>query len=179
MTDEPRIEPRAAVPYVAVGRTGAGLDAFRAAVDSGFPQLFGWLAARGAEAAGPPFIRYLVFEPDGPFRIELAVPVPAGAGADGAIRTGELPAGRYVAYVHAGAYRATTPDWRGRDLAAAHAAVLAWGQRAGVAWDIRETAEGTLWGARVERYLVGPPREPDPARWRTELLILTADGTGA
>lgn len=177
MTAPPRVERRDAVPYVAIVRRGAGVEAFRAAVDSAFPQLFGWLADQSAEAAGPPFIRYLAFDPEGPFAIEVGAPVAPGMPADGEVRAGALPAGRYVAYLHVGAYRATTPQWRGRDLAAAHETVLSWAQRHAITWDVRETAEGTVWGARVERYLVGPPAEPDPARWQTELLFLTADGT--
>lgn len=52
MTHEPRLQRRAALPYVAVPChvTEQGVAA---AVDTAFPELFRWLAERGVEPAGP------------------------------------------------------------------------------------------------------------------------------
>ena len=64
MDDKPRVEQRAAVPYVAIP-CHVSEDGVAAAVDSAFPELFRWLGDRGIEPLGPPFIRSLEIDPSG------------------------------------------------------------------------------------------------------------------
>lgn len=173
-TEQPRVEERPAQPYVAIHAEGDA-ERFAATVDAAFPELFGWLAARGIAPAGPPFIHYAVFEPGGRFAVDVAAPVQEGVHGDERVSAGTLPAGRWVVHVHRGAYRATTPAWEGRDLEAAHALVLAWAEREGIAWAGAPASPGFAFAARVERYLAGPPIVSDPAEWETELAFLTAD----
>lgn len=47
MSDQPRIVARAAQPYVAVTER-VTLDQFPGAIDRGFAEVFGWLAAHDA-----------------------------------------------------------------------------------------------------------------------------------
>jgi hypothetical protein len=54
------------------------------------------------------------------------------------------------------------------------AALLEWGKQTGAKWQMTEQQNVTQWGARVERYDVGPPAESDPIRWRTDIAILLA-----
>ena len=158
---DPLIEQRAARPLLAIAAEG-DVAQFADAVDAAFPELFRRLAAHGVEPAGPPLIVYHRFEPGGRFAIDVAAPVAAGtAVADDRLRADALPAGRYVTHLHRGAYRATTPRWEGRDLAAAHARVLAWAESAGLRL-----------GRCAEQYLAGPPTVADPADWLTELVFL-------
>src|SRR5215467_12153542 len=76
MSNVPQIQERAEQHYAAipVTVTMAGLSS---AVDSAFPELFGWLAGQGIAPAGPPLIRYLVIDMAGTLQIELGVPVAA------------------------------------------------------------------------------------------------------
>lgn len=171
MPDLPRVVQRGAQPYVAIRRRGAA-GGFAAAVDGGFPELFGWLAEQGVEPTGPPFVRYVVFDPAGAFEIDLGVTVADEVGGDARMRVDSLPAGDYLTYVHRGAHRATTAAWRGRDLAAAHAAVAAHAAREGIEFDGWPTDRGRALRASIERYLVGPPAAADPATWETELAVL-------
>ena len=69
------------------------MDGLSGAVDSGFPELFGWLASNGIAPSGPPFIRYLVIDMAGELQIELGVPVGAPVTGSGRIQPGVLPAG--------------------------------------------------------------------------------------
>jgi effector-binding domain-containing protein len=164
---EPRIEQRTPLHYLAIAAQPNDEGEFRAAADSAFPELFGWLGQRSIEPAGPPLIRYLSFEPTtGGGEIEIAVEVgeDAAHAADGRVRAGVVPAGRYATVVHAGAYTHETEP----DLSDAHAALVSWAQRNGI-----ELPSGS--GGFLERYLIGPDSEPDHSRWRTELIYPADD----
>jgi len=53
--------------------------------------------------------------------------------------------------------------------------LLAWGKATGVTWQGRDRWGVTTWRWRIENYLTGPPDEPDPQIWRTEIAILLAE----
>jgi hypothetical protein len=55
------------------------------------------------------------------------------------------------------------------------AALLEWGKRTQAKWHMTERDKITRWTARLESYEVGPPAEPNPSNWRTEIAILLAD----
>ena len=74
------------------------------------------------------------------------------------VQAGELPAGRWATFVHVGPYRSETEP----DLAAGRATLEAWAD-----------AQGLTRGDYVEHYVKGPVKEPDHARWETELASLT------
>ena len=95
MTQQPQIQPRAAQPYAGIPAT-VTMDTISTAVDSAFPELFGWLASQGIAPAGPPFIRYLVIDMAGDLQIEVGVPVSAPVAGAGRIKPGVLPAGSYA-----------------------------------------------------------------------------------
>jgi hypothetical protein len=167
---EPRIEDRPEQPYVAVHREVT--DGIPAAVDSAFPELFGWLGAHGVAPAGPPFLRVTEVDPDGtPLELECAAPVADDAVATAPVRRGVLPAGRYVTLVHVGPYRSETA----RDLGAAREDLEAWIAGQGIV-TARPSARGSSPACAVDRLEVGPDSEPDPSRWRTALELLIVDG---
>jgi effector-binding domain-containing protein len=170
-TNEPQIDQRGAQPYVAI-RARVNTEAeFRRAADTGFPELFGWLRARGVEPAGPLFIRYRAVDGDGqPREVDLAVPVADEVPGDGRVAADVLPSGRWLTLRHVGPYRSTTTP----DLGAARTTLRAWADEQGVALDIRETDGGTALGGCIEHYLIGPHEEPDHSKWETELAYLTA-----
>jgi effector-binding domain-containing protein len=164
MTHQPQIQARAAQPYVAIPAT-VTMTTFGTAVDSGFPELFGWLASQGIAPGGPPFIRYLVIDMDGDLQIELGVPVSAPVTGSGRVQAGVLPAGSYAVLRHTGPYDG---------LMASNGALQEWAAGQGVRFDTRDTAQGSAWGGRVEFYLTDPSQEPDPAKWETDVAYLTS-----
>lgn len=164
MTQPPQIQARAAQPYAGLPAT-VTMDTISTAVDSGFPELFGWLGSNGVAPAGPPFIRFLVIDMAGELQIELGVPVSAAVAGSGRIQPGVLPAGRYAVLRHTGPYDG---------LVASHAALQQWAAEHGVQFDTHDTARGSAWGGRVEHYLTDPSQEPDPAKWETDVAYLTA-----
>ncbi len=159
---EPHIEDRPAESYLAISET-VTMQTLAAAIDRGFPELFGWLAACGLAPGGAPFIRYLRIDMDAELDIELAVPMEGDVATDDRVRAGELPAGRYVVMLHVGSYDG---------LIDANAALQDWAEEHAVRW---RKEHGSTWGGRVERYLTDPSAEPDPSRWETELAYLIDD----
>lgn len=158
---QPQITQRPAQSYVAIPVT-VRMPNFAAAIDTGFPELFAWLAEHSLAPTGPPFIRYLRVDMDGELAVELAAPVDGATPADGRVRGGELPAGRYVTLLHTGPYDG---------LLQANAAVQQWANDRGLGWAM----DGSTWRGRVEHYLTNPADQPDSSQWRTEVAYLLAD----
>ena len=132
------LSPQPAVVEVTV-TDAAGIPA---AVDSGFPRLFGRLADLGVEPAGPPYIRYL--RTGAAMELELGIPVGPDAG-----QSSGLPGGRVAVLRHVGPFSG---------LRDACEALQAW---AG------ERAAGPFW----ESYVTNPREEPDSSKWITEIFL--------
>lgn len=163
MSDEPTLQVRAEQPYVGVRETVTMATIARVADRIG--QTIGWLAARGVEPAGAPFLRYHRFDGD-EMDLEAGVPVLQATETEGDLRTGTLPAGRYATVGHHG-----HPE----GLRAATAALLAWAEGQGLRFDRSTGADGEHWGCRLEVYLSDPREKPDPADWDTDLMFRLAD----
>jgi effector-binding domain-containing protein len=106
----------------------------------------------GAHFAGPPFARYRALDAEfSAFEIEAGAPVIALVPCSGEVEPSELPAGPAAATWHVGAYEG---------LEAAYETVTAWIK------DLGATPEGPPW----EVYHTDPNEEPDPQKWRTEVI---------
>ena len=107
------------------------------------------LARQRVAATGPRFARYHSFADT--IDLEAGMVVSAPIVPDGPVQPGSLPGGPAARTVHVGSYET---------LEASYAALAAWQERAG------RTQNGGPW----EVYLTDPSTEPDPTRWRTEIL---------
>jgi effector-binding domain-containing protein len=172
MSTAPLLESRESQPYVGIRGQAHGEAEFRAAVDAGFPELFGWLGENEVAPAGAPMIRYYELGADGfPTDFELAAPVAAPPSqGNGRVAGGELPAGDYAVLVHVGPY---THD-EVPDLRAARARLLDWAADEGVELAREERGGAVTFAACIESYLTDASREPDWRKWETELAYLTA-----
>ncbi|HEY3975701.1 MAG TPA: GyrI-like domain-containing protein [Streptosporangiaceae bacterium] len=164
MPEQPQVTRRAPQPYVGVPFT-VTMATFPQAADAGFPEILGWLGARGITPSGPPFIRYDVIDMDGELEIEIGAPVAAALAGGGRVQAGELPGGRYVTLVHTGPYDG---------LIAANAALQDWARQQGIA--LESSNGGRRFRGRLEFYPTDPREEPDPARWQVEIAYLISDG---
>jgi effector-binding domain-containing protein len=164
MKPQPSIVERAAQPYVGITRR-VTMRTIPEIADR-IPEVFGWLAARGVEPAGPPFLRFDLIQMSRELEVEAGVPVAAAPAGDDVVRPGVLPAGRYATTVHIG-----HPD----ELIGVTANLLDWAAAQNLRWDMADTAEGQRWGCRLEIYHTNPAEVPDPARWETELAFRLAD----
>lgn len=156
---------RRAVPYVGIAArvtvaTVSGLSAR-------FDDLFAWADAHSLTPSGPPFFRYREIGAEGDLVVEVGLPLDEEvAEADGDVRPGVLPAGRYVVTTHVG-----HPD----ELVPVTADVLAWADAHGERWDRHPTSDGEAWGCRLELMLTDPRLEPDMSRWETQLAFRIVD----
>jgi DNA gyrase inhibitor GyrI len=142
----------------AVVHGSTAMDGIPAFMDAAFPELFAAMGAAGIAPGGPPFSRYFAFGPDR-VELELGVPLaPMSGGPErsfdgvGRVQPGELPAGQVAVTWHVGPYDG---------IAATYAKLLAWVVEQG-----REPG-GAMW----EVYWTDPTAEPDPAKWRTEVIL--------
>jgi len=115
-----------------------------------YHSVFSFLTSHGLSPAGPAFARYHRLGEDR-FEIEAGFPVGEAIQGEGEIHASSLPGGMFATTVHVGPYEAMEP---------AYEAVASWvedqdGERTGDPWEV---------------YFSDPQEEPDPARWRTEIV---------
>jgi effector-binding domain-containing protein len=112
------------------------------------------LARQGTAPMGPPVALY-----NGTFGesadVTAGFPVRTPAAPEGGLVLAALPGGEVVQTVHVGPYD---------ELAATYGELSGWIAERGL------TPADQMW----EEYLVGPDREPDPARWRTRVAFPVA-----
>jgi effector-binding domain-containing protein len=161
---EPKVQSRAAQPYVAIRR----LVTMRTIpeIADRLPEVLAWLEARAVEPAGAPFLRYHVIDMDRYLDIEAGVPVAEPIEGEKSVISGILPAGRYATVTHVGSFD---------KLVDVTAMLLDWAADQGLPWDVRETENGREWGCRLELYKTNPKEESDMNKWETELAFRLAD----
>ncbi len=143
-------------PVVSIRATVRIVD-LAAAMDDRLTALSGYLQQRGAQPAGPPFVRYHTFgetETD----LEFGIPVGEPVAGEGRIASGALPGGPTVTTWHIG------PHDTLRD---AYARLDAWlkahgREPAGAAWEVYYWLDPSQYR--------GPATLPDPSPWRTQLI---------
>lgn len=120
-----------------------------------------YLAEVGVAVSGPPFARFEYRDPDdyhdaddraGKVTVEAGVPVSRAVTGDGYVMPGTLPHGPVGIAVHAGARE---------HIEGTYVAIRDWLTLHGYAQD------GPAW----EIYLTDPRTHPDPATWRTEVVV--------
>ncbi len=165
MLSEPKLENRDAQRYLAIPAT-LTMTEMATKMPPLFPEVSGWCVKHAIEPAGPPFIRYRVIDMDGFLEIEVGIPVASDHPGDARVRQGILPAGRYATEMYTGHYDG---------LVAATGALLEWGDAQPIVWAVTDSDRGQVWESRVEVYHTDPDTEPDPAKWRTEIAMLTRE----
>jgi len=162
VNSEPRLEYRKEQPYIAM-RTKVSMAEIPVALPPLIPEVLTWLSHRAADPAGAPFFRYLDMDSEHRLLVEVGVPVASALPEDDRIVTGIFPAGRYLVQTHTGPYDGLRAAW---------AALEDWKQVRGIQEASTEGENGVRWGTRTEFYLTDPVKEMDPAKWRTDLVLL-------
>jgi len=164
MISTPKLEARAAQPYVALLRRQVPIHELGRVLPPLHDEILHWLQTKSMAPAGAPFFRYLVVEMEaGLFDVEVGWPVATPLQSDGEIIAGQLPAGRYGVIINTGPFD---------DLTGAHQALMRWGEAQGLTW--KTSDHGWYWDANLEFYLTDPAEEPNPQKWETEIAYLTA-----
>lgn len=118
---------------------------------------FGYVMGQGGQPVGPPFTIYHEFDKE---NVDLTGGCPTAAPMPGndEVKPGELPGGEVAFTWHVGPYDTINK---------AHESLMKWLEDNG-----KEQA-APLW----EVYWTDPGQEPDPARWKTELIVPIRDRT--
>ncbi len=134
----------------AVVRARVPVEQISTWLPAAYGEVFEYLGARGVAPAGPPFARFTM-EPDA-FEVEAGAPVRQPLPAHGHVVPGTLPAGPVAVTTHIGPY-----DTLGQALDVLQGWVREHGaEPAGPHWEV---------------YFSNPQEEPDPVRWRTDVLL--------
>ncbi len=167
----PEMSDRPAQPYLALAAL-CRRDELGARVPALVDELLAWSERNRVTPNAPQVVRYRVVDYNtGNVNIEVGFPAETDKRpVDPRILWREIPAGRYVTVVHAGSYDS---------LVDSTAALLEWARAIGVVLAVADREKVTHWGCRVERYLVSPPHESRPERWRTEIAIRLAGAADA
>src|SRR5690349_5923227 len=124
MISEPKLENRKVQPYVGM-RVRVNMKDIGTVLPSLHNQLADWMESKEIEAAGAPFFRYLVIDMEKGFEMEVGVPVAELIEAEGNIRSGVLPEGRYATLLHTGHFAG---------LFEATKNLLDWADKNGIEW---------------------------------------------
>lgn len=136
--------------YTAVVRGEVPADELAAWLGGVYRTTAGYLDRIGVTPAGPPFARF-TFLGD-LVAAEAGFPVPGEIPGDGLVEPSRLPGGNAVVASHWGPYEGVEQAYR-----ACHAWLDEHGyEPAGPHWEV---------------YHTDPAQEPDPARWRTDVVV--------
>jgi effector-binding domain-containing protein len=131
-------------------RSEGPMSSIKDRIGEGFGALFAYLGPRAGQTTGV-FARYYTMSETNAV-MDTGVMLAAPVAGEGNITAGEIAEGDAAVTTHVGPYET---------VAAAYEAVQAW-----IAANHRTVA-----GAPLEVYLTDPETEPDPAKWRTEVIF--------
>ncbi len=162
-TTTPFVETNEPVPYLGLPATVPMTRIADSA--AGFGRIYAWLAMQGLAPSGASFFRYFEFHKNGLVDMQIGVPAAANGAKEAGFVEDTLPAGRYLSLLHAG-------DYSG--LPSSTFYLMKWAEEHRLKFQCQEENLFSLWKARVEWYLVGPTKEPDPSARLTKISILLA-----
>jgi effector-binding domain-containing protein len=136
--------------YTAVVRGELPAEELPAWLAAVFPVVAGHLRRVHTRRTGPPFARYAALGDQ--IAVEAGYPVAEEIDGDGLVEASTLPDGVAAVTTHAGRYEG---------LPRAYRAVLDWLAATG------HVPAGPHW----EVFRTSPYTEPDPARWRTDVVV--------
>jgi effector-binding domain-containing protein len=165
MAIKPKLVSRPEQPYASITNSVA-MDMLSEQLPPQIGEIFGWLAARGIQPAGPPFWKYNRIDMAGEMEVEVGIPVAEEISGDSRVQGHLLPGGSYAMVQHVG---------HPQKLRDATSALLDWGAAAGLRWDMSEEDAGQWWTARLEEYLHDPISQPDMEKWQTNLVFKLAE----
>lgn len=134
----------------AVRRATVSVDTMGSWLGATYAAVAAYLDHAGASMAGPPFARF-TFR-DRQVDVEAGFPIGAPIEGDASVEPGLLPGGPVAVTTYYGPFEG---------VEAAYKAVHAWLADRGY------EASGSHW----EVYYSDPAREPDSARWRTDVVV--------
>lgn len=158
--DGPKVVTRKATPCLGI-RSKETMQSMATLIPRLMPLINAHLSNTNTPATGPVFVRFHVIDMAKQLEVEVGIPVANPGKGGGRVKPGLLPAGKYVSYSVTGHYR---------ELVMANAELQNWAKKKGLSFDMKQTPKGSAWAARAEFYLTDPEREPDPKKWKAEIV---------
>ena len=165
MAIRPQLVSRAEQPYASITNS-LPMAQLGDQLQPQIGEIFGWLAARGIQPAGPPFWKYNRINAEGTVEVEVGVPTADEVSGDDRVQPHVLPGGNYAIARHVG---------HPQKLRDATSELLNWAAAEGIGWDMWRDEQSELWVARLEEYLHDPMSQPDMEKWQTNLIFKLAD----
>lgn len=159
----PGIEHRPARHTVGI-RIVTPFEGMFAQVDILLKALRGWVNQHGLAEQGPYFLRYHTIDMAGDMDIEVGFVVRKAEAADGRIKPGVMPAGRYAHLTYS------------RYALRGNQALSIWAKENNIALDRADTPAGDAFACRYEAYLSDYRVEPRKTKWQVDLAIKLVDG---
>lgn len=161
----PKVIERPAQPYVYVPYT-VRMDQLKIPADQGFRQVFAHVEKHELKLAGAPFYNYRRIQMEDTLDVEAGIPLVSVGPAEGAIKAGILPAGRFM-----------TIEWHGHydGLMTATGMLIGWARLTEQPFDMHEEADGDHFACRLEIYETDPTAVPNPEDWVTTLAFKLKD----
>ena len=159
----PKLEQRKEQPYAAI-RTAVPIP-FGKYLAPLWSEVNRWLKDKGITSSGPAIIRYLTTDMSKKLDIDVGFTLDQFVPGDDRILTDVLPAGQYATLLYTGPVR-------GKGVYKATVALIDWAAKNNIVWDTTPKDGVEWWNGRTEFYLTDPEREPDPKKFRTELVFL-------
>jgi hypothetical protein len=161
----PQTEDRKAQAYVYVPFT-VTMQQMQKPADEGFPQVFAYLDKHGLKPVGAAFYNYRRIDMAGTLDVEAGIAVESPGPDEGNVRSGTLPAGRFIGL-----------SWTGHPdkLMTVTGMLIGWVKETGQKLDVEERADGDHFACRLEIYESDPAEVPDMEDWVTTLAFKLRD----
>jgi hypothetical protein len=161
----PEIVARPARHYVYVPFE-VRMDEMQRPANEGFPQVFDYVGRNGLRPNGPAFYNYRRIDMERTLLVEAGVAVESAGLGEGAVRTGTLPAGRFV-----------TMTWHGHPdkLMPVTTLLVGWSRITQTPFDMEARSDGDHFACRLELYESDPVETPNMEEWVTILEFKLKD----
>ncbi|MDC0714523.1 GyrI-like domain-containing protein [Stigmatella sp. ncwal1] len=157
----PKIIERPALPYLYVTFTVPMNQMNRPAIE-GFPQIFAHIEKHGLKPVGAPFYNYRRINMEETLDVEAGIALETTGPTEGALKTGTLPAGRFMSLTWHG-----HPD----ELITVTGMMIGWAQLTHQDFDMVEKPDGDHFACRLELYESNPKEVPNMNEWVTTLAF--------
>lgn len=161
----PENSERPAQTYVYVPFT-VTMNEMQRPANEGFPQVFDYVARHGLKPVGPAFYNYRRINMASTLEVEAGIAVERAGSAEGAVKVGTLPAGRYMGVT-----------WQGHPdaLEKVTGVLIGWARLTGQDFDQHSEGDDDFFACRLELYESDPAEVPDMEKWITTLAIKLKD----
>jgi len=161
----PEIIDRPAQPYIYVPFT-VRMDQMQIPAQQGFPQLFAHVEKLGLTPEGSAFYNYRRINMRETLDVEAGIALVKAGPEDGAVKSGILPAGRFM-----------TLDWHGHPdaLEKVTGMLIGWARLTNQPFDGHTEGDDDYFACRLEIYHSDPREVPNMHDWVTTLAFKLKD----